>query len=110
MNVMLASVQARTNEIGIRKAFGATNRDIKRQFTLESVITGLVGGFLGVTIGFTVIFGICVYGNIPLSYLSGTGWSVLLAVVASVGVGLVFGTYPAKQAAKLEPVVAINSD
>lgn len=108
MNVMLASVQARTKEIGIRKAFGATNRDIKRQFTLESVITGLVGSFLGVIIGFAIIFGICVYGKIPLSYLSGTGWSVLLAVVASVGVGLVFGTYPAGQAAKLEIVEAIK--
>lgn len=108
MNVMLASVQARTKEIGIRKAFGATNRDIKRQFTLESVITGLVGSFLGVVIGFAIIFGICVYNKIPLSYLSGTGWSVLLAVVVSVGVGVVFGTYPARQAAKLEIVEALN--
>lgn len=110
MNVMLTSVQARTKEIGIRKAFGATNRDIQRQFTFESVITGLFGSLFGVAAGFIAVFCICAYDNMPFSYCTYTIWPILLALVVSVGVGLIFGTYPAQQAAKMEIVDAINSD
>lgn len=110
MNVMLASVQARTKEIGIRKAFGATAGDIKRQFALEAVITGLIGGLLGTTVGLIGMFFICKYSEVPLGYLDSLILPVLLAMVVSVGVGVIFGTYPARQAAKMEIVEAINCD
>ncbi len=108
MNVMLASVQARTKEIGIRKAFGATANDIKRQFMLEAVITGLIGGLLGVAVGFGIILGIFLTSHSPLTYITGTVWPMLAAFAITILVGLLSGTYPAKQAAKLEPVAAIN--
>ncbi len=110
MNVMLAAVQARTKEIGIRKAFGATNQDIERQFMLEAVITGLIGGGVGVALGLVGSAVVCMLGEMPLSFLSHAILPILLALVVSVGVGVIFGTYPAKQAAKMEPVAAINSD
>lgn len=108
MNVMLASVQARTKEIGIRKAFGATANDIKRQFMLEAVITGLIGGLLGVAVGFGIILGIFLTSHSPLTYITGTVWPMLAAFAITILVGVLSGTYPAKQAAKLEPVAAIN--
>ncbi|MCI9044475.1 MAG: FtsX-like permease family protein [Peptococcaceae bacterium] len=122
MNVMLASVQERTKEIGIRKAFGATNKDIQRQFMLEAVITSLIGGLIGVVLGVILSFSIpwlvsdMTIGNSGMSYstsyleISLAAWPILLALGVSVGVGIIFGNYPAQQAAKLEPVAAINSD
>ena len=122
MNVMLASVQERTREIGIRKAFGATNKDIQRQFMLEAVITSLIGGLIGVALGVILSFSIpwlvsdMTIGKSGMSYsasyleISLAAWPILLALGVSVGVGIIFGNYPAQQAAKMEPVAAINSD
>jgi len=122
MNVMLASVQERTKEIGIRKTFGATNKDIQRQFMAEAVITSLLGGVLGVVVG--VILGFALpgfFGNIsvdntgvsyPASDLgtSMAAWPILLALGFAVLIGVIFGTYPAQRAAEMEIVDAINSD
>ena len=110
MNVMLAGVQARTKEIGIRKAFGATNRNIQQQFALEAVITGLIGGLLGVLSGFFVVLFLILWTQSSFSYLYAAIWPVLVAVVITILIGWAFGTYPAKQAAKMEIVDAINSD
>ena len=108
MNVMLASVQARTKEIGIRKAFGATVGDIQSQFFVEAIITGLIGGLAGVAIGLASILYMFFSAESPLSYLYSIILPVLLAMGASMAVGVIFGTYPAKQAAKLEIVEALN--
>lgn len=110
MNVMLAGVKARTKEIGIRKAFGATNRDIKRQFLTEAVLISLIGGVLGCGLGVAGTYIGCILTVTPLRFLHFSVVPFGIALAVAVGVGLVFGTYPAKQAAKLEPVVAINSD
>ena len=121
MNVMLASVQARTKEIGIRKAFGATNQDIRRQFTMESIITSLIGGAFGIVVGLlatvfvsramgSLYLGEGVSYSIDIAYMSIPIVSILAAFGVSVLIGVVFGRYPANQAAKMEPVVAINSD
>ena len=110
MNVMLASVQARTKEIGIRKAFGATNKDIQHQFTIEAVITSLIGGASGIVFGFVGTYIICSLSNLPLNFLSSSVLPILVAFMVSVLIGVLFGTYPAQQAAKLEIMDAINSD
>ena len=105
MNIMLASVMERTREIGVRRAIGARRRDVVRQFLLETTIISLAGGFLGIVVG------------VGLSQLIGqlAGWStivttasIVLAFVVSVGIGLVFGIYPAVRAARLDPVKALH--
>ena len=105
MNIMLASVMERTREIGIRRAIGARRADVVRQFLLETTIISLAGGFLGIVVG------------VGLSQLIGqlAGWStivttssIVLAFVVSVGIGLVFGLYPAIRAARLDPVKALH--
>ncbi len=110
MNVMLASVQARTKEIGIRKAFGATKKNIQWQFCIEAIIISIIGGLIGVIVGFTMCYIICLYGEIPLKFLSLSVLPSLAAFGVMVLIGLIFGTYPAQQAAKMEIVDAINSD
>ena len=121
MNIMQAVVQERTREIGIRKAFGATAEDIRRQFILESTVISLLGGVAGIVLGLIGTYAACIYG-LQVSVARGVYYSpelatmelpvlpVLAAVGASVAVGIVFGTYPAQQAAKMEIVEAINSD
>ena len=120
MNVMLASVRERTKEIGIRKAFGATEQDIKHQFILEAVIIGLLGGVIGVVLGEVASFAVPVIIDSISFDASGvtypmadldivlSAWPILLALVVSVGVGVIFGTYPAQQAAKMEIVDALR--
>lgn len=122
MNVMLASVKERTKEIGIRKACGATNREIARQFRLEAVITSLGGGLLGIAAGLPLsLLAMRLIGGITLMYSGETypldGFApsqvfipILAALVFSVGVGVIFGSAPAAEAAKMQPVEAINSD
>ena len=105
MNIMLASILERTREIGIRRAVGAQRRDIVRQFVLEAVMISFVGGLLGIAFGFGMSRLIAVFAGWSTIV---TASSILLAFFVSVSVGLIFGTYPAVKAARLDPVEAIH--
>jgi putative ABC transport system permease protein len=113
MNVLLASVAERTREIGIRKAVGARGTDILQQFLAESVAIALVGSTAGLVLGFllavvvTAVFRALTHA--PIAPVL-TAESVLIATLSSSLVGLVFGTYPARRAAALSPVVAIAQE
>jgi putative ABC transport system permease protein len=107
MNVMLVSVTLRRREIGVRRAVGATQRDILRQFMLESVIQCIAGGIAGISIGFLVALVLRTYTPFPASVQT---WVAVLGVFLSSGVGLFFGIYPAIRASRLDPVVALRSD
>jgi putative ABC transport system permease protein len=106
MNVMLVTVAERTREIGIRKAIGARRRDILRQFLIESVVMSGVGGVIGVGTGLgTAGLVDTVQSRFALVV---TPVSVALAIVFSAGVGIFFGYYPARRAAKLDPIEALR--
>jgi putative ABC transport system permease protein len=110
MNIMLVSVTERTREIGLRKAIGARKRDILFQFLAESSLLSLLGGLIGVGLGFglaTLVGAIASSSDVELSPLV-TLDAVLLATLFSIAVGLFFGLYPAKRAADLEPVEALR--
>ena len=112
MNIMLVSVIERTKEIGLRKAVGARDYDIMMQFMVESLIIGLFGGILGVLLGWGIssaISQVAIMGGTALNAKLSID-SILLAVTFSVSVGLVFGIYPARRAAKLEPVEALRTE
>ena len=105
MNIMLASILERTREIGVRRAIGARQRDIVRQFLVEAVLISFSGGLIGIVVGFVLSRAIAMLA----------GWSTImtfssiaLAFVFSVSVGLLFGIYPARKAARLDPVEAIR--
>jgi putative ABC transport system permease protein len=107
LNIMLVSVSERTQEIGIRKALGARRRRILAQFTIEAVMLSLVGGAIGIALGFGVSslvhWAVALPTSVPL-------WAVAVAVVMSTGVGLVFGIYPAARASRLDPVEAMRAE
>jgi putative ABC transport system permease protein len=105
MNIMLATVLERTREIGIRRAIGARQRDIVRQFLIEAVMISIVGGLLGIATGFVGSTVISILADMPTVV---TMLSIVVAFGVSVGVGLLFGIYPATQAAKLDPIEAIR--
>jgi putative ABC transport system permease protein len=110
MNIMLVSVTERTREIGLRKALGARKSDILIQFLTESSLLSLVGGLIGISLGWTlsVIVGrIAAANNAPISPAIGVD-VILLATLFSTAVGLFFGLYPANRAANLEPVEALR--
>jgi putative ABC transport system permease protein len=105
MNIMLASILERTREIGVRRAVGARQKDIIRQFVVEAVLISFVGGTFGILFGFAM--------SRLIALLAGwstivTMSSILLAFIVSISVGLVFGIYPAVKAARLDPVEAIR--
>lgn len=105
MNIMLVSVTERTKEIGIRKAVGATHAGILSQFLIEAVMLTAVGGAIGVFIGEMLSFLINTYSPLP-AYIP--VWAIILGLVASAGVGVVFGVFPAWKAANLDPIEALR--
>jgi putative ABC transport system permease protein len=110
MNIMLIRVAQRTREIGLRKAVGATNRDIRLQFLVESATITLLGGVLGIMVGELVSLAVAVVAN-GLGYQWGYNFSwtaIILAVSISIAIGLIFGIYPAFRAAKLNPIEALR--
>ena len=105
MNIMLASVLERTNEIGLRRAVGARRRDISQQFVLEAMAISLAGALIGIAFGYGISAVISVY----------SGWSTIITPVAlflgvgvSASIGLIFGIYPARQAARISPIEALR--
>ncbi|HXB72705.1 MAG TPA: ABC transporter permease [Candidatus Acidoferrales bacterium] len=107
MNVMLVSVTERTKEIGVRRAVGATQSDVLRQFLMESVLQCVVGGAIGVGIGFVCALGLRELTGLPAAVQA---WVATLGVILSSVIGLFFGIYPAVKASKLDPVVALRAD
>ena len=105
MNIMLVSVRERTREIGIRKALGARGRDILSQFLIEAIVLSLVGGAIGIAVGLVI--------SALIGRLAGWGFifdptTVAAATLFSLAVGVVFGVWPARQAARLDPVAALR--
>ena len=107
MNIMLATVTERTREIGIRRALGAKRRHITLQFLVETVVLSVGGGLIGVVLGVIIPF---VVSHITSMKTIVTPWSVLLAFGISGAVGIIFGLYPAKSAAKLDPIEALRHE
>lgn len=105
MNMMLTTVTERTREIGLRKAIGATSRDISRQFLVEAVALTLIGGLIGVVLGVLASLLVASFGVLQTS-VSLT--SILLAFGVSAGIGVAFGWYPARRAAALNPIEALR--
>jgi putative ABC transport system permease protein len=107
MNIMLATVTSRIREIGIRKAVGATRREIRFQFLAEAVLISLIGGIAGIAIGLALPYSVRFLTDyrIPIS-----GWSAIIAIVVSSLVGVIFGTVPATRAAQLDPVESLRHE
>ena len=105
MNIMLATVTSRIREIGIRKAIGATNREIRFQFLAEAILISLIGGVVGIVIGLALPFSVrfLTEYRVPVS-----GFSAIIAIVVSSLVGIIFGTVPATRAAQLDPVESLR--
>ena len=114
MNIMLITVTERTREIGVRKALGATRRDIRTQFIVEAIMVGLLGGVIGVLLGGTL--GVLASGLIGLAGEEGTYGpvafppigAVLFSLLFSMGIGVFFGAYPANKAARMQPIDALR--
>ena len=106
MNIMLVSVRERTQEIGLRKAVGASQQDILVQFLIEAIILSVAGGLLGTGLG---ISGIVLVSTLTPFQAGVSAIAVGIAVGVSGGIGLFFGVFPARQAAKLDPIVALRS-
>jgi len=105
MNMMLTTVTERTKEIGLRKAIGAKKRDISMQFLAEAVALTMVGGIIGVVLGYLISYVVTLTGLLTATVSTS---SVLLAVGVSAGIGIVFGYFPARRAANLNPIEALR--
>lgn len=105
MNMMLTTVTERTREIGLRKAIGAKKRDVSTQFLAESVILTFLGGAIGIALGWALSFLVTTFAGIATSV---SLWSVALAFGVSALIGIVFGYYPARRAAGLNPIEALR--
>jgi putative ABC transport system permease protein len=105
MNIMLANVRSRVREIGIRKALGATRREIKLQFLSEAIIISLTGGVVGTIVGLALPLSVRFFTSyaIPVSL-----WSIVVALTAATVVGVIFGTVPATRAAQMDPVESLK--
>ncbi len=124
MNIMLATVVERTREIGIRRAVGATRRDIAAQFLVETGSLSAVGGLLGIVLGVGISIGLGTILELlfKLPWLSGiadfgsgletqvTGWSIIVSFLVAAGTGLIFGIYPAIIASRQDPIIALRHD
>jgi putative ABC transport system permease protein len=107
MNIMLASVTERTREIGIRRAIGAKRRQIVGQFLIETVVLSAVGGLIGTAVGLVIPMLITALAGMPTLV---PAYGIVLSLGISIGVGLVFGLYPAARAAALDPIVALRHE
>lgn len=106
MNIMLFSVTERTQEIGLRKAIGATQQNILSQFLIEAVILAVAGGLIGTGVGVGGAMLVAVFTplqpSVPIP-------AILISVAVSGSIGLIFGVVPARRAAQLDPIVALRS-
>ena len=105
MNMMLTNVTERTREIGLRKAIGAKEKDISRQFLYESILLTIIGGTIGVVLGYSISVLISKVAGIATSV---SLYSVLLSLGVSGVIGIIFGYYQAKKAAKMTPIDALR--
>lgn len=107
MNIMLASVTERTREIGIRRAIGAKRKQIIIQFLIEAVVLSSAGGILGLAVGMAIPFFITWFAKMPTVI---TPLGILLPLFVSLGIGIVFGLYPAARAARVDPIIALRHE
>jgi len=107
MNIMLATVNERTREIGIRRALGAKKKDIIVQFLSETVMLTLMGGILGIVLGSIIPYLVTYFGDMPTVI---TGSSLILAFGISGAIGIAFGLYPAYRAANMDPIESLRHE
>lgn len=107
MNIMLASVYERIKEIGLRRAIGATHKDIVLQFLFEAILVSITGGLLGVLLGVLAARVIAGIADIPTII---SWWSIVLSFGVAASIGLIFGIIPARKAARLDPIEALRTD
>ena len=107
MNIMLVAVAERTHEIGIRKAIGARQRDIRRQFLVEAATLSVIGAIIGISLGIGLAKLVAAFTPLPASVAP---WSIVAAVLVGAGVGIMAGFYPATRAARLDPIIALQRE
>jgi putative ABC transport system permease protein len=107
MNIMLVAVAERTHEIGIRKAIGARQKDIRRQFLVESATLSVIGAIFGISLGIGLAKLVAAFTPLPASVAP---WSIAAAVLVGAGVGITAGFYPATRAARLDPIIALQRE
>ena len=107
MNIMLASIYERIKEIGLRRAIGATNKDIVMQLLFEAVLVSIVGGLIGVILGIGAAKAIATTAEIPTII---SWWSIALSFGVAASIGLIFGIFPARKAAQLDPIEALRTE
>jgi len=107
MNIMLASIYERIKEIGLRRAIGATNKDIETQLLFEAVLVSIVGGLIGIVLGIIAAKAISTTAEIPTII---SWWSIVLSFGVAAAIGLIFGIFPARKAAKLDPIEALRTE